>query len=98
VAPIPTRATGVEYWATYLHADGQCSHHSGRAGNLSDGLPFDMERGQERADLCRGRLTIHDLGHDRSHFLLNKVAAGRDAGDSLLHGHDCLIPRPDTPE
>src|SRR5579884_3523031 len=45
------------------------AHHGGERRDLVDRFTLQMERRDERGELSRCRLAVHDLGHDRRGFL-----------------------------
>jgi len=65
-----------------VDARGFLAHDARRAGHFLDRLPFHSERGDERTDLRRRGVAVHDFFHRRHHFFLRKI----DSSDGPVNG------------
>jgi hypothetical protein len=87
VAHVAAGAAGIDDVALCRHARGIAPHRARRAGDLLDPLALHPERDQQGADLCRRRISAHDLAHHRFHVGFAQVAARRERGNRGLDVH-----------
>ena len=73
VQPVAARAAGVDVAGHGgTHRRGVLAHRPREADDLVDGLPLHAHAGDQRADLRRRRVAVHDLIHDHVRFVLGE--------------------------
>ena len=86
--PVAAGAGGVdEVVARRSHREDVLPHRLRAAGDLVGGLALQSQRHEETADLGGGRLTAHDLVHDRARLVAREVVTVEELRESLLNVH-----------
>ena len=84
---VPAGAAGIEQpGAARLNGRHSLSHGAGRADDFVDGLPLELECGQQHAQSDGRGIAIHHLQHGRVHLIFSEAALSQQNCDRIVDG------------